>query len=104
MAEAQPISRHQSNLSSRPTIAMVRQPAIRANCPTSCPTPPDAAETTTVSNGRGRPRSKRPKYAVSPGIPMLRTIGHPGGDLMMALKSGNFGDVNFFAEALAKLV
>lgn len=35
---------------------------------------------------------------------MLRTIGHPGGDLMMALKSGNFGDVNFFAEALAKLV
>ncbi|WP_376706093.1 four-carbon acid sugar kinase family protein (plasmid) [Mesorhizobium sp. ISC25] len=40
---------------------------------------------------------------LAPGVPMLRTIGHPGGDMMMALKSGNFGDVNFFAEALSKL-
>lgn len=40
---------------------------------------------------------------LAPGVPMLRTIGHPGGDLMMALKSGNFGDVNFFAEALSRL-
>ena len=40
---------------------------------------------------------------LAPGVPMLRTIGHPGGDLMMALKSGNFGGVNFFAEALSRL-
>ncbi|MER9024661.1 four-carbon acid sugar kinase family protein [Mesorhizobium sp. M0815] len=40
---------------------------------------------------------------LAPGVPMLRTIGYPGGELMMALKSGNFGDVNFFAEALARL-
>ena len=40
---------------------------------------------------------------LAPGVPMLRTVGHPGGDLMMALKSGNFGGVNFFADALSRL-
>jgi len=39
---------------------------------------------------------------LAPGVPMLRTIGHPGGELMMALKSGNFGGVDFFGEALAR--
>ena len=37
--------------------------------PTSWPTAPDAEETTTVSPGRGRPTSRRPKSAVSPGMP-----------------------------------
>lgn len=40
---------------------------------------------------------------LAPGVPMLRTIGHPGGELMMALKSGNFGGMNFFADALSRL-
>src|SRR6266550_4394637 len=44
----------------------VRQPASLASCPAICPTAPAAAETTTVSPGRGLPMSKRPKYAVNP--------------------------------------
>ena len=34
-----------------------RQPAILASWPTSCPTAPEAAETTTVSPGLGWPTS-----------------------------------------------
>lgn len=41
---------------------------------------------------------------LAPGVPMLRTLGQPGGDLMMALKSGNFGGVDFFPDALSRLV
>lgn len=40
---------------------------------------------------------------LAPGVPMLRTIGRPGGDLCMALKSGNFGNAAFFEESLSRL-
>ncbi len=40
-----------------------------ASWPTIEPTAPEAAETTTVSPAFGRPMSRRPTYAVSPGIP-----------------------------------
>ncbi|MFG1372189.1 3-oxo-tetronate kinase [Xanthobacter oligotrophicus] len=45
-----------------------------------------------------------PAFALGPeiaaGVPVLRTIGGGHGDLLMALKSGNFGGVDFFADAL----
>ena len=40
---------------------------------------------------------------LAPGVPALRTIDYPGGDLMMALKSGNFGGEDFFVDALSRL-
>ncbi|PZM15070.1 3-oxo-tetronate kinase [Rhizobium tubonense] len=36
---------------------------------------------------------------IAPGVPVLRTIGSVHGDMLLALKSGNFGDENFFATA-----
>src|SRR5881397_3196385 len=48
----------------------VRQPASFASCPAICPTAPAAAETTTVSPGRGLPMSNSPKYAVNPVRPI----------------------------------
>ena len=47
----------------------VRQPLIRAICPTTLPTAPAAPDTTTVWPGSGRPTSSSPKYAVNPVIP-----------------------------------
>src|SRR5213594_571848 len=44
-------------------------PASWASCPTSDPTGPLAAATTTVSRGCGLPITRRPPYAVNPGIP-----------------------------------
>ncbi|MBE7211157.1 MAG: four-carbon acid sugar kinase family protein [Gluconacetobacter diazotrophicus] len=40
--------------------------------------------------------------AIAPGVPVLRAIGGDGGggDLLLALKSGNFGGDDFFSEAL----
>lgn len=40
---------------------------------------------------------------IAAGVPALQTIGRPGGELSMALKSGNFGGVDFFERALSKL-
>ncbi len=48
---------------------MTRQPAIFAIWPAALPTAPAAPETNTVSPACGRPISKRPWYAVNPGIP-----------------------------------
>lgn len=39
---------------------------------------------------------------IAPGVPVLRSIGGPI-DVVLALKPGNFGSRNFFAEALAAL-
>jgi hypothetical protein len=44
-------------------------PPIFASWPTSEPTGPLAAATTTVSPGFGLPISRRPEYAVNPGMP-----------------------------------
>jgi uncharacterized protein YgbK (DUF1537 family) len=37
---------------------------------------------------------------IAPGVPVLRTVGG-GPEMMLALKSGNFGGVDFFQDALA---
>ena len=38
---------------------------------------------------------------IAPGVPVLRTLGGGRGDMLLALKSGNFGGADFFTEALA---
>jgi len=40
---------------------------------------------------------------IAPGVPLMRTMGRGGGELQMALKSGNFGGRDFFARALAMM-
>jgi 3-dehydrotetronate 4-kinase len=46
-----------------------------------------------------------PAFLVGPeiaaGVPVLRTAGMKGGDMVLALKSGNFGGPRFFSDALA---
>lgn len=40
---------------------------------------------------------------IAPGVPLLRTIGTAGNDMLLALKSGNFGCEDFFATALSMM-
>ncbi|CAN7734951.1 four-carbon acid sugar kinase family protein [Phyllobacterium sp. LjRoot231] len=40
---------------------------------------------------------------IAPGVPVLRTVGNVQGDMLLALKSGNFGGKDFFAAALAMM-
>jgi uncharacterized protein YgbK (DUF1537 family) len=40
---------------------------------------------------------------IAPGVPVLRTVGNAQGDMLLALKSGNFGGEDFFTEALAMM-
>ncbi len=40
---------------------------------------------------------------IAPGVPALRTRSRAGGELSMALKSGNFGGPDFFREALDRI-
>jgi uncharacterized protein YgbK (DUF1537 family) len=40
---------------------------------------------------------------IAPGVPIVETLDFPGGPLLMALKSGNFGDANFFLKALSMI-
>ncbi|RVJ02737.1 nucleotide-binding domain containing protein, partial [Sinorhizobium medicae] len=40
---------------------------------------------------------------IAPGVPLLRTIGSAGNDMLLALKSGNFGGEDFFATALSMM-
>ena len=46
-----------------------------------------------------------PAFLVGPeiaaGVPVLRTAGMKGRDMVLALKSGNFGGPRFFSDALA---
>ncbi|MCA1369569.1 four-carbon acid sugar kinase family protein [Bradyrhizobium sp. BRP14] len=48
-----------------------------------------------------------PAFLIGPeiaaGVPVLRTIGNSQGELLMALKSGNFGGEDFFSAALAMM-
>lgn len=37
---------------------------------------------------------------IAPGVPVLRAVGAAAGDMLLALKSGNFGGPAFFADAL----
>jgi uncharacterized protein YgbK (DUF1537 family) len=38
---------------------------------------------------------------IAAGVPVLRAVGARGGDMLLALKSGNFGGPAFFSDALA---
>jgi 3-dehydrotetronate 4-kinase len=38
---------------------------------------------------------------IAPGVPVLRTVGATSGEMLLALKSGNFGGPAFFSDALA---
>ncbi len=40
---------------------------------------------------------------IAPGVPVLKTVGARQGDMMLALKSGNFGGFDFFSDALRLL-
>ncbi|MBB2834181.1 UNVERIFIED_ORG: uncharacterized protein YgbK (DUF1537 family) [Rhizobium esperanzae] len=40
---------------------------------------------------------------IAPGVPVLRTVGNRQGDMLLALKSGNFGGEDFFTAALAMM-
>ncbi|MBC2808646.1 four-carbon acid sugar kinase family protein (plasmid) [Rhizobium ruizarguesonis] len=40
---------------------------------------------------------------IAPGVPVLRTVGNAQGDMLLALKSGNFGGDDFFTAALAMM-
>ncbi|KRD64968.1 3-oxo-tetronate kinase [Ensifer sp. Root278] len=40
---------------------------------------------------------------IAPGVPVLRTVGNTQGDMLLALKSGNFGGEDFFTAALAMM-
>ena len=37
---------------------------------------------------------------IAPGVPVLRSVGGSQGDMLLALKSGNFGGPDFFSDAL----
>ena len=37
---------------------------------------------------------------IAAGVPVLRAVGAEGGDMLLALKSGNFGGTEFFSDAL----
>jgi len=41
---------------------------------------------------------------IAAGVPVLRTLGGSRGDMMLALKSGNFGGVDFFVDALTLML
>ena len=45
-------------------------------------------------------RTLRIGAAIDPGVPWTQVVGRP---LLLALKSGNFGSVDFFAKALAQV-
>ena len=38
---------------------------------------------------------------IAPGVPVLRAVGAKAGDMLLALKSGNFGGGEFFSDALS---
>ncbi|MBX5223563.1 3-oxo-tetronate kinase [Rhizobium sp. NLR8a] len=40
---------------------------------------------------------------IAPGVPVLRAVGNRQGDMLLALKSGNFGGDDFFEAALAMM-
>ena len=38
---------------------------------------------------------------IAPGVPVLRAVGRGAGEMLLALKSGNFGGPEFFSDALS---
>jgi uncharacterized protein YgbK (DUF1537 family) len=41
---------------------------------------------------------------IAPGVPVLRAVGAAGGEMLLALKSGNFGGPDFFGNALHLMI
>jgi uncharacterized protein YgbK (DUF1537 family) len=41
---------------------------------------------------------------IAPGVPVLRAVGAAGGEMLLALKSGNFGGPDFFEDALHLMI
>jgi uncharacterized protein YgbK (DUF1537 family) len=41
---------------------------------------------------------------IAPGVPVLRAVGATGGEMLLALKSGNFGGPDFFGDALRLMI
>jgi hypothetical protein len=81
-----------SHLCSDPAMPTTRQPLILAIWPTTEPTGPDAAATTRVSPGFGLAISRRPTYAVWPGMPSTPSaveIGAMSGSTLRASPSPN---------------
>uniref|UniRef100_A0A182W5T7 hydroxyisourate hydrolase n=1 Tax=Anopheles minimus TaxID=112268 RepID=A0A182W5T7_9DIPT len=78
MVASNPSFRSHSHFSSDPAMPTTRQPLIFAICPTTLPTAPAAPLTTTVSPSFGRQSSRKPKYAVLPGIPSTPTPSERG--------------------------
>jgi uncharacterized protein YgbK (DUF1537 family) len=37
---------------------------------------------------------------IAPGVPVLRAVGDEAGNMLLALKSGNFGGPEFFSDAI----
>src|SRR3954470_1288956 len=95
------------HLSGDPAMPTARHPLIFASWPTTCPTAPDAAETTTVSPGFGRPISSRPKYAVRPGMPSHESelwIGASAGSILLAPAEPGRSGVNTDHSCHPKLI
>ncbi|KPH07127.1 four-carbon acid sugar kinase family protein (plasmid) [Rhizobium acidisoli] len=59
------------------------------------------------TSGAAVDRLAIPAFLIGPeiaaGVPVLRTVGNAPGDMLLALKSGNFGGEDFFAAALAMM-
>ncbi|WHO75360.1 3-oxo-tetronate kinase [Rhizobium sp. BT03] len=59
------------------------------------------------TSGAAVDRLAIPAFLIGPeiaaGVPVLRTVGNAQGDMLLALKSGNFGGEDFFAAALAMM-
>src|ERR1700691_1056122 len=66
-----------AHFSAPPAMPTARQPLSFAICPTTEPTAPVAAATTTVSPRRGLPISSKPMKAVNPGIPRTPSAREP---------------------------
>src|SRR4029078_4968595 len=64
-------------------MTTARQPQALATCPTTLPTAPEAAETTTVSPGFGSPMRNNPYHAVTPGIPITPSAADNGAPLVL---------------------
>ncbi|MBB2750567.1 UNVERIFIED_ORG: uncharacterized protein YgbK (DUF1537 family) [Rhizobium aethiopicum] len=59
------------------------------------------------TSGAAVDRLAIPAFLIGPeiaaGVPVLRTVGNAQGDMLLALKSGNFGGEDFFTAALAMM-
>ena len=77
-----------AHLSGPPAMPTARQPHSLASWPTSEPTGPEAAATTTVSPRFGWPISFSPDHAVKPGMPSTPSAEESGARDASSLRIG----------------